>query len=66
MPHTPVKPPTKRVEELTSKITKDIWESFDGELSLTVNDREKRGIKMIIFLTKELAIERAKNEILSK
>jgi len=66
MPRVEEKPPTKRVDELVSEITEDLWTRYDDYESLTANDREKRGIEMIKDLVRELAFEKAKNEILSR
>ena len=66
MPREEQIPPSKRVDELKSQITKDIWEKFNEMPSLTASDREKRGIEMINYLVRELAISMAKIEYLEK
>ncbi len=66
MPRPEQKPPTKRVDELVTKITKDYWDKFSKNPSKTTHEKQKRDSEMITSLIKELAIERAKNEILEK
>ncbi len=58
MPDPPIKPPNKRVDELTTKITIEI-----SELFLDVTNVRERQTKIIDYLGKELALVRAKIEI---
>jgi hypothetical protein len=50
MPNTPIKPPNKRVDELTTEITLNLHESFDNET------------QMIDYLVRELATKTVLNE----
>lgn len=50
MPNTPIKPPNKRVDELTTKITLSLHKDFKTET------------EMIDFLVNELATKTALNE----
>jgi hypothetical protein len=52
----------KRVNELVTQITLENWDRF----KYLSYDIHKRDTEMITFLIRELAIERAKNEILTK
>lgn len=58
MPDTPIKPPNKRVEELTTKITFDTFDKFKH-----ITNRQERQQWMIDYLGKELALAWAKIEI---
>lgn len=63
----PVKaPPESRVSKLVSEVTQQLWEKFDEHPSYTSMEREKRGVEMITYLCRELALEKYKNEILEK
>lgn len=66
MPRVEEKPPNKRVDELVSEITKDYWNRYSKNPCKTTHEIQKRDADMITALFKELAIERAKNEILNK
>lgn len=66
MPRPEEKPPNKRVDDLITKITLEYWEKFKHLPSKSKDDLHKRDSEMITALIKELAIEKAKNEILSK
>lgn len=58
MPNDPIKPPNKRVEELTTKITLETFEKFKH-----ITNKRERDTKMIDYLGKELALAWAKLEI---
>lgn len=58
MPDTPIKPPNKRVDELTTETTIEISELFPD-----ITNVRERQTKIIDYLGKELALARAKIEI---
>ena len=60
MPHTPKKPPTKRVDELKKEVTEMLHKKFD---KVQMPDKVHT---IIDYLITELAKEKEKNEILSK
>ena len=66
MPRPEEKPPNKRVDELVTEITAYYWDVYSKMPCKTSHEIQKRDSDMITALVKELAIERAKNEILSK
>lgn len=66
MPRPEEKPPSKRVDELVTEIGIYYWseEKYGSYPTATFDDRHKRDTDMIAELIRELAIERAENEIL--
>ncbi len=67
MPRPEEKPPfKKRVDELVSEITVYYWNRYSGSPCKTSHEIQKRDANMINSLIKDLATERAKNEIPSK
>jgi len=61
MPDLPIKPPNKRVDELTTEITLDIFEKFKTE-----SDLQKRNNEIITYLIKQIAILKANTELIGK
>jgi len=58
MPDTPIKPPNKRVEELTTEITFEVFEKFKH-----ITNKRERDTRTIDYLGKELALAKAKLEV---
>lgn len=58
MPDTPIMPPNKRVDELTTQITFDTFDKFKH-----IKRRGERDTAMIDYLGKELALAWAKLEM---
>lgn len=61
MPDPPIKPPNKRVEELTTQTTFEVFEKFKHIKN--INERNQWSID---YLVKELALAKAKIEIYEK
>lgn len=61
MPDVPIKPPNKRVNELVTEITEEMWDTFN--LS---EHPDIRNEKVISFWIRKIAETRAVNEILQQ
>jgi len=57
MPDPPIKPPNKRVSELTTELTLSVHEKFRHE-----KDMHNRANEIITYLIKEIAILKAQIE----
>ena len=66
MPSPGTKPPTKRGEELRTKITAEMWKKFNKEGSKTLSELHERDTKMINELIARLADALEKLEIYEK
>lgn len=61
MPHTPIKPPTKRVEEIENELTEEMYEFLD----IRFEHKAKKNL-VVNFFIKEMSKIKAVNEILQK
>ena len=57
---------TERINQLKTNILADLWKKYQDMPSKTFKELHERDTKQINELINDLAIERAKNEILEK